>query len=58
MTPEELTTSLTNRQYVHYAKLNDELWQKIEQARASGKLVLGMGAGTIDGWLREKLQAS
>ena len=50
--PEELTVNLVNRDSVVYADLNDELWQHIQQARTEGKLVLCMGAGTIDGWLR------
>lgn len=53
--PEELTTNLVNRDNVVYADLNDGLWQYINDARAQGKLVLCMGAGTIDGWLRQQL---
>lgn len=53
--PEDLTTNITNRENIEFAELNDELWQKLQSARSSGKLVLGMGAGSIDGWLREKL---
>ena len=55
LTPQELAGNLTNRNAVHYAELNDELWQHIETARRDGKLILCMGAGTIDGWLREQL---
>ncbi len=57
LTPAELTANVTNLEAVHFADMNDELWQTIEQARAAGKLVLCMGAGTIDGWLRQKLAA-
>jgi UDP-N-acetylmuramate-alanine ligase len=57
LTPAELTADVTNLEAVHFADLNDELWQTIEQARSDGKLVLCMGAGTIDGWLRQKLAA-
>lgn len=57
LTPAELTSNVTNLEAVHFADLNDELWQTIEQARSDGKLVLCMGAGTIDGWLRQKLTA-
>ena len=53
--PEELTANLINRDSVVYADLDDELWQHISDARTSGKLVLCMGAGTIDTWLREQL---
>ncbi len=53
--PEELIQHITNKERIHVADLNDELWAVIQQARNEGKLVLGMGAGAIDGWLREKL---
>lgn len=55
LTPESLTERLSNRSAVNYAQMDDELWRHIEQARASGKLVLCMGAGTIDSWLRSRL---
>jgi UDP-N-acetylmuramate--alanine ligase len=57
LTPEQLTTRLTNRNHVHVADLNDDLWATIEKARQDGKLVLCMGAGSIDSWLREQLTA-
>jgi UDP-N-acetylmuramate--alanine ligase len=55
LTPEELTVNLVNRKAVSYADLDDNLWEGIATARAEGKLVLCMGAGTIDGWLRKQL---
>lgn len=55
LSPEELTTNLVNREAVSYADLNDDLWKSISTARAEGKLVLCMGAGTVDGWLRKQL---
>ena len=57
LTPEELTRQLTTDK-VHIAQLDEALWHTIEQQRARGALVLGMGAGTIDGWLREQLGRS
>lgn len=57
LSPETLTSHLTNKDTVHIAELNDELWNVIEQARSEGKLVLCMGAGTIDSWIREKNQS-
>jgi UDP-N-acetylmuramate--alanine ligase len=54
LTPKELIAHLTNKQTVHVAELNDELWNNIQQARSEGKLVLCMGAGTIDSWVRER----
>jgi UDP-N-acetylmuramate--alanine ligase len=57
LTPEELVAGLVNKQDVIIAELDDNLWNKLQSARNEGKLVLGMGAGTIDGWLRGKLAA-
>jgi len=54
LTPEDLIKNLTNKQSVHVAQFDDELWNTIQQARRDGKLVLCMGAGTIDGWIRER----
>lgn len=54
LTPEELTRQLTMDK-VHIAQLDEALWHTIEQQRTRGALVIGMGAGTIDGWLREQL---
>lgn len=54
LTPEELITHLSNKETVHVTQLGDELWEVIQQARRNGKLVLCMGAGTIDGWIRGK----
>lgn len=56
LTPQELTANLTNLNAVQYAELNDELWAKIQEHRNNGKLVLFMGAGTIDGWVRKQLK--
>lgn len=53
--PEDLIQNITNKSDVHVAELDDELWGNINNARNEGKLVLCMGAGTIDGWLRDKL---
>jgi len=55
LTPEELSAGLTNAASVHVADTNDELWQHIESARSKGKLVLVMGAGSIDSWIRQEL---
>jgi len=43
-----------NNKAVHPAEMNDELWQNIQEARKAGKLVLCMGAGTIDDWVRQE----
>lgn len=55
LSPEELSRNLTNKDRVHVAELDDALWDTIQKARDAGKLVLCMGAGTIDGWVRERL---
>ena len=56
--PQELTMNLINRASVSYVELNEDLWAIITTARNEGKLVLCMGAGTIDGWLREQLKTN
>jgi len=55
LTPEELTKSITNRAAIHLAELDQTLWDAIETARANNKLVLVMGAGNIDPWIRTQL---
>jgi len=55
LTPGELTQNITNKGDVHPADMNDELWHTIQAARDEGKLVLCMGAGSIDKWLRSFL---
>lgn len=52
LTPQELTTRITNPGALHITEMNDALANKIKTALDEGKLVLGMGAGTIDSWLR------
>lgn len=52
LTPQALTQQLQN---AHPAEMDDDLWRAIEKARDDGKLVLAMGAGSIDGWVREQL---
>jgi UDP-N-acetylmuramate--alanine ligase len=54
LTPEQLISGISNKETVHISELGDELWNIIEQARSEGKLVLCMGAGTIDSWVRER----
>lgn len=55
LTPEELVQTITNKNSVRIADLNDELWGLIQKARDDNKLVLCMGAGSIDAWVRSKL---
>jgi UDP-N-acetylmuramate--alanine ligase len=56
LTPQDLIQNISNKEKVEIVELNDDLWQKIQSARNEGKLVLGMGAGRIDGWLRDMLE--
>lgn len=55
LTPQDLLSGLTNKDTVIISELGDQLWSAIQQARREGKLVLCMGAGTIDSWVRERI---
>lgn len=54
LTPSELSKNVIGTN-VHFAELDNELWKTINQARNDGKLVLVMGAGSIDSWLRSNM---
>jgi UDP-N-acetylmuramate--alanine ligase len=53
--PKELIQNMTNKDHVQIADFNDDLWKTIQAARDKGILVLAMGAGEIDKWIRHKL---
>lgn len=53
--PADLTEAITDKNKIHYAKLDNELWQAIQNRRKDGYLVLLMGAGSIDSWVRSQL---
>ncbi len=55
LTPEELMEDLVNRDIAKQAELNDALWDEIMRHRDAGHLVLVMGAGDIDGWVRTQI---
>ncbi len=55
LTPDQLTENITNKNVIHIAEFDDALWNQIQAARDTGKLVLCMGAGSIDSWVRERL---
>jgi len=55
LAPEELTTNITNKDSITYTDLDDALWDEIVAVRDSGSLILLMGAGSIDSWVRGKL---
>lgn len=54
LTAKDLTKNITGRD-IHFAELDTTLWADIQRARDRGALVLVMGAGTIDGWVRTQL---
>ncbi|MES2876653.1 MAG: Mur ligase domain-containing protein [Patescibacteria group bacterium] len=55
LTPEELTIDITNRSSIQLAEMNDELRTLIDLHRQNGDLVLCMGAGSIDSWVRSNI---
>jgi UDP-N-acetylmuramate--alanine ligase len=52
--PNELTENI-HHPHLYLADLNGTLWTAVETARKNGKLVVFMGAGDIDTWLRQQL---
>ena len=52
LSPETLTNRLHRDGSLHFGDLNDGLESAITTARENGSLVLCMGAGTIDAWVR------
>lgn len=53
LSPEQLTSDLPSEKVV-VSSLNDTLHQAIVQDLSDGKLVIMMGAGSIDSWAREQ----
>lgn len=58
LTPNELINILENKEDAAAAEMDDGLWEHIEEARRSGALVLVMGAGSIDTWIRQRVAVS
>lgn len=56
--PKDLIQNITNKDTIKIADFDQNLWNDIQSARKNGKMVLCMGAGKIDGWVREKLKKS
>lgn len=54
LTPEELYKTVENKHIIIPSELNDKLWNAITKALENDALVLCMGAGSIDGWVRDK----
>jgi len=53
--PEELIQNVTNKSQIIVADFDDSMWNNIQEERQKGNLVLCMGAGEIDNWLRKNL---
>lgn len=58
LTPQDLIKNITNKSKIQIADFDDKLWSAVQSARNENKLVLGMGAGAIDGWMRQQLSVS
>lgn len=54
LTPQQLTVQLPPDN-LYFADLGPELWRDIQHHLDAGHLVLCMGAGSIDDWLRQQL---
>ena len=57
LSPEDLASHITDRDKIVVSGLDEELWANVQKERSEGKLILFMGAGTIDNWLRTKITA-
>jgi UDP-N-acetylmuramate--alanine ligase len=55
LAPIDLIQKITNKDQIHIVDFNDQLWQAIQTARKNGKLILFMGAGQVDNWVRQQL---
>lgn len=53
LTSAELTRQLTRKEVLHMAELDENLGREIANAINQGSLVLCMGAGSIDSWIRD-----
>ncbi len=53
--PEDFIALLSNNNVARVAEMNHQLWSTIISASKSGKLVLLMGAGSVDNWARQQL---
>ena len=56
LSPSDLMLCLKETKAIE-AKLDDDLWDNIQRSINAGKLVLVMGAGSIDEWVRDKAQS-
>ncbi len=56
LTPSDLIENVTNKDDVIISELDDNLWRQIQSEIDNGSLVLVMGAGSIDDWVRKELR--
>jgi UDP-N-acetylmuramate--alanine ligase len=54
LSPSQLASQLPTES-VTPADMNDELWKTIQEHQQQGHLVLCMGAGSIDAWVRSRI---
>ncbi len=54
LTPQQLTTQLDSKKVI-YAELDNSLAKQIKSELSAGKLVIIMGAGSVDAWARQNL---
>lgn len=52
LTPEFLISKIPNNSHIEHAEMTIDLKAHIQEALNQGKIVVGMGAGDIDSWLR------
>ena len=57
LTPQQIIHNVINKDIFHFAELDDELWMTIQNARKKGALVLCMGAGSVDEWVRNQVNS-
>lgn len=55
LSPHDLFNGLTERDKFQPAEMDDALWSQISRAFADGAIVIAIGAGPIDAWLRENV---
>ncbi|MBC7512274.1 hypothetical protein H7142_01260 [Candidatus Saccharibacteria bacterium] len=55
LSSEELTADILNHDSIHSTDMTDGLWKLINLHQQNGDLVLCMGAGSIDSWVRSRL---
>ncbi|MGI8634991.1 MAG: Mur ligase family protein, partial [Segetibacter sp.] len=56
LSAQQLSSGIDQKKIV-FSKLNQDLWRAICKQRANNNVVVAMGAGSIDNWVRRQLQA-